>query len=800
MPVPRLLPKPWVGPLQPPPEGTSFILVVGPAGSGKTRWLHHHAPREALRASASPHRPLSLWLDLLEQVDHTLETKQSTMQLAFAISQALPERLVLDDLQWMDDDSAQILQILAYEKQIWAASREELNTIPNKWVRTMEDWSFDQVGEYLQTVLRRSDVGDLTEKLFLHSGGNIGTVVASLDWLEQQQVLVYDFASGQWTWPDNVVLADHAVGAQLRHLNLETQHVLAAASFLPGSFHISILKGLIRALGFLEESITHEQLIWCLDAGVSEGFLANSIGSPFYHWSHDSFHQAARSLVQELHGSIRLNVDVARHLCLVCHEQPQMTWVLFATADHVETIPTDMALAELGKETCWSIFYKAGLAASNLSAFAPASQYLQKAVTLTTSDNWEWDYESTIDLYHLASQVEFCIGNVNYGLVLAQEAISHALTLDDEVRANMIMADGLGQQARHQDALTLDYKVLRLLGRSPGRMLKFRLLRKLRKVGREIDRMEDSDFIDMEPMTDPVVKLTCDALAQTIVRAFFCGQKILPFYCVMVVLELSIAHGVCPATAFCYSCYSVMLAGPLNQVAKANRMRRFALYVAAKTEAKAFEARITFNRVVYLDAWRIPLPQTLKELCLGSRAGMESGDFEFGFMCLISFCLYSFASGYPLVATMEECNKVDTLSQQYEVKSIMAMFKPFRQMLQDLIGLTDNPFNWEIEGTTFHADCDASATYGLLWQRLSRMMTAFYLDDVQLAYHQLGKLQNFESDISMVSMTLNMFFAGIVNVAMFRKTGNRQHMRHARRELIRMEKLLPEKGMNVTHK
>jgi hypothetical protein len=75
-------------------------------------------------------------------------------------------------------------------------------------------------------------------------------------------------------------------------------------------------------------------------------------------------------------------------------------------------------------------------------------------------------------------------------------------------------------------------------------------------------------------------------------------------------------------------------------------------------------------RFSYVDAWSIPLPKVLDTFNRSYQSGMESGDFEFGFLSLAAHNVYTFAAGLPLGPTLDDCEMMIGLSKQYHVKSV----------------------------------------------------------------------------------------------------------------------------------
>jgi DNA-binding SARP family transcriptional activator len=107
-------------------DGASHVLVIGPPGIGKSRLLEHVASRRggdvivACAFELEMARPFGVWLDSVASLTTLAATVTDRARLLEAASQVLVERarnapltIVIDDLHWIDEASAELLHLIA---------------------------------------------------------------------------------------------------------------------------------------------------------------------------------------------------------------------------------------------------------------------------------------------------------------------------------------------------------------------------------------------------------------------------------------------------------------------------------------------------------------------------------------------------------------------------------------------------------------------------------------------------------------------------------------------------------------
>jgi len=184
------------------------------------------------------------------------------------------------------------------------------------------------------------------------------------------------------------------------------------------------------------------------------------------------------------------------------------------------------------------------------------------------------------------------------------------------------------------------------------------------------------------------------------------------------------------------------------------------------------------------------------------QSGMESGDIEFGFMSLAAHNSNCYAAGLPLEPILEDCEMLYSLLKLYSVDAVAVLFQPFRELLLNLIGHSQDPFYWASEpDPVLKTRNDVALTYRLLWTFITRMQLAYYLGEIELAERMRVNFALYASaDPCFVTTTTGMFFSGLIATARFRETAERKYKANARRVMNELKKLMKSKGLNNLHK
>jgi predicted ATPase len=361
-----------------------------------------------------------------------------------------PLVITIDDLQWADGSSVNLLEALLVDDEIdkllliGLYRSEEANSehLLHHFLKRTKDkvsleGSFGMAEVQLHN-LEVKDVQSLLEELLLVDSddsakrvsrlaklckdrtlGNPFFLMQYLKSLYSHQLLSYNFGTMQWTWNEDTIklqtdASDNVVSLlleKMRSLPNECIRLLQFAGLLGSTFSMSSLKVLWKQT---IESGTEESFFLSLEALEEAGFLLSfdEINNVSYFWVHDKIREAARTLTTE-----EENVELARRageiLLHTLDEQQQGSSIfvivnlLNAGNGQKQSTKGRLSQTDLSRWNCI-----AAKKAVGISAFESAAEYARTGIELLCDKAWDEEYQLAFDLHSLGAIAEGYLGNV----------------------------------------------------------------------------------------------------------------------------------------------------------------------------------------------------------------------------------------------------------------------------------------------------------------------------------------------------------------------------------------------------
>lgn len=176
---------------------------------------------------------------------------------------------------------------------------------------------------------------------------------------------------------------------------------------------------------------------------------------------------------------------------------------------------------------------------------------------------------------------------------------------------------------------------------------------------------------------------------------------------------------------------------------------------------------------------------------------MQCGNIEIAFISLNCHNKNLFAAGVPLEVVSKQCDAMEELLTQYDVKSVLSMHPSFRTLVDGLSGPRPPLLTWPDNCTA-----DANQAFRNIWKSFARFQLAFYYGDLPLA-EQMRKdfVRSAAPPNHYVTTSGGLFFSCLTATGMYRLTKKWKHKRCARSALKQAEKILANgRGINLLPK
>ncbi|QRO03027.1 AAA family ATPase [Archangium violaceum] len=581
---------------------------------------------------------------------------------------ATPEHplvVFLDDLQWADTASLQLLQHLLTHPEtppllLLGAYRDNevspshplmltLAALARAGARVtdlqLEPLSQEQVEQLVADALPgagREVVVPLSELVREKTGGNpffLNQLMLALD----QDGLLVRTAEGGWKWnaegvramgySDNVV--DFLVG-KLRQLPGEVRRLLNLAACVGHVFSLSMLRTLseMADVGEVEQG---------LGPALQEGLLMRG-GPEQYRFLHDRIHQAAHALLSEEERKvIHLRIGRAMLESLPPEELGEKLFdvvsQLNAGVELIQEPEERLHLARLNAE--------AGMKAMASIAHHPAVTYFTRAFSLIPGDPWETDAALAFQVKLERATCELVSGNAAEAGRLVEELLPRARTHADMAAAYRLKGDVFVGTGRLQDARDCLLECLEKLGMpipanpSPEEAAAFQ-----EEVWALLGERPIERLVDLPPMADPDMKVRMSVLASLFAPAYLTHPHLLIIVLGRMV-TLTVRHGFTESCVTGFGWLGVMVGAFFKRYREGYALSRLARDLVERYNLVHRRPNILFS-LQYISYWSQPFSVTQEVVLDAFRHSVQAGDVLTACYSVMSIILNRIIMGHDL--------------------------------------------------------------------------------------------------------------------------------------------------------
>ncbi|MCU7843267.1 MAG: diguanylate cyclase [Candidatus Thiodiazotropha sp. (ex Monitilora ramsayi)] len=569
-----------------------------------------------------------------------------------------PVVLFLDDLQWCDTPTLELLRRLVTSRDLShllliGAYRsnevgnghplrlllDDLQAQKNICQLPLSPLERDSVMHLVADALCRepSETRLLSDMLYDKAQGNPFFTNELLRQLHKEGAIVPDPDSGGWNWDLDAarwsgVSSDvvEFMVDNLRRLQPATQQVLQLAACIGGTFDLQTLSTIyerpvaetaaVLLPALKQYTVLPLQSNYRLVGGAAEPPAFN----PTYKFQHDRVQQAAYALIvvqrlQDVHLSVgRLMVQHAgdtvpdeRLIDIVGH--------LNEGRPLIESSDERLQLAELN--------LRAGVRAKHSAAYDAALDYLRVAAELLPTDPWR---ETPALMQALAAETQQC----TYLTGRTEEAESWIEVMLEHAHSNLVRSDILAIRTRQYATLgRMEESILSAIQGLAMLGVEFNERPTVDDIARERQRVEENlgkrniaELVEAPPVEDPATLTAMRLFMEIFAAAFLSGSGNLFSYLVLKAVNLSLRHGNCPESAFAYAAYGMLLCGELDEPALGNQYAKVGLAINERLDDLPLRARVIYVYAMFVHHWSNHWSSLTPWFRKGIEAGYQSGD------------------------------------------------------------------------------------------------------------------------------------------------------------------------------
>ena len=677
-----------------------------------------------------------------------------------------PLALFLDDLQWLDTATLELLEHIATDPQVRhlmlvGAYRDNEVGSSHPLMRVVEAIrnSGRKVEEIVLTPLAPNDVGrlvadclhaefervqPLASLVFEKTGGNPFFVIQFVTALEEQGLLTFNPRATAWDWDltkinakgftDNVI---DLMAAKLDRLPVRTQKALKLFSCLGNAADTATLA---LICGESEEAL-HLTLADAIHSGLVFRFDAS------YGFVHDRVHEAAYESIDVEERPVT-HLSIGRRLA----SRSAAAEIDDNIFDIVDQFNRGASLIDSPKEReqVAEINLMAGKRAKDSTAYSSALTYLAKGRELLRDESWAEQYRLLFDLEIHRAECEYLTDERAAAESRLSALAGRATNLVDRAAV-----------ARQRLAL---YTILDRLNRAVEVGLEFlahvgiewrphptsqEIEVEYDQIWRQIGARSIEQLVDLPAMTDPGWRATIDVLAHLASPALFSDSGL---GCLVLgrIINLSLEHGHADGSCFAYVYSNLAFGCRFGDYRSGFRFAKLGLDLMEQRKLFSFRPRVYLGFAI-ANSWVEHLSSSFPMLHRAFEAAREAGDLVFMGFALRTLVTNLIASGRPLSEVRSEAERALEFARKAQLGLISDIVSGQLALIRMLLGRTPafGSFNdSEFDETRFerHLQQDPRLAFAACWYWVRKLQARYFASDYRSAIDADAKARRLFSE------------------------------------------------------
>jgi predicted ATPase/signal transduction histidine kinase/GAF domain-containing protein len=664
---------------------------------------------------------------------------------------AAPKRplvLFLDDLQWLDPATLDLIEHLVTHSQVRhllliGAYRDNEVGPAHPLLQTLKASreAEARVHEIVLAPLGLDDIGRLVAET-LHclpenatplaqlvqekTSGNPFFAIQFLTALAEEKLLEFDQEKGAWSWEFAPIKAKRytdngveLVAEKLDRLPARTQAALRQLACLG---NVAQLGTVAWVLGESETAIDA-----ALEDAVRAGlifFLENA-----YTFCHDRVREAAYALIPESERPA-VHLRIGRLLALLT-PATELEEKIFEIVNQLNRGAVLITAAEERVRVA-ELNLIAGKRAKISTAYASALTYLAAGTVLLGVESWEQQYEVTFELEFQQAECEFLTSDfvaAEYRLSMLSE---HARNLVDRAVVARLRTELFTTLDQSDRAVGTGLAFLREVGVdwSPH-PTKDEVRLEYERIRRQLDNRPIETLVDLPPMTDPGYRAILDVLTVLEEPAHFIDENL---RCLVLarMVNLSLEHGNSDGSCVAYVHVGWLVGPRFGDHQAAFRFGKLGLDLVEKRGLERFRARVSQCFGYFVVPWSRHLRTGLELLRRSFSAAQEAGDLKYATYFRDRLVTLLLAAGDPLSEVQREAELGFEFARKAKSGYIADILDGQLRLIRTLRGLTpafSDEAEFDDDRFGKHSVSDPRRVFAICWYWIRKLQACVIAQD-----------------------------------------------------------------------
>jgi PAS domain S-box-containing protein len=616
-----------------------------------------------------------------------------------------PLALFLDDLQWLDAATLDLLEHLATHSEVGhvllvGAYRDNEVSPSHPLLRTLEairkagtpvheivlqPLGLDDVGALVSDALHclAERVRPLAQLVQEKTGGNPFFAIQFFTSLAEEGLLAFDPVARGWQWDMNRIRAknytDNVVdlmSGKLRRLSGPTQEALKRLACLGNVADVATL------------ALVHGETEDAMDGALWEAVRAGLVfrQESTCKFLHDRIQQAAYSLILEEHRA-DMHLGIGRVL-LAGLTADQLTAHLFDVANQLNRGAARLIERD-EKVQVATIDLRAGRKAKASAAYAAARTYFSAGTALLDEMEWDTQYELTFSLWLERAECELLKGNFEKAEQLIGELLARAASKVDQSAVYKVKVLLHTVKSENAQAVASALTCLRLFGIDlPAHPMLEQVHAEYETLWQTLNGRPIESLIELPIMTDPELLAAMQVLSVLASPAYFTDFHLFClFACRMV--RISMQHGMSGAPAHGCSVIGFILGPVFHRYGEGYRFVKLACDLVEKHGFISYQAKVYYatGTVAF---WTQPFGTAIDSMRATFRTAIQTGDLTFACYGAFQSVTGSLLRNDPLDAVWRESEIALDFAREAKYGDAVDIIRSQQRFIASMQGRTAN--------------------------------------------------------------------------------------------------------------
>ncbi len=689
-----------------------------------------------------------------------------------------PLVIFLDDLQWADPASLQLIKLLMennnYLLLLGTYRDNEVSSIHPTMVMveqlqqalkiveiiTLGPLSGDAINQLIADTFNCSIelTRPLTELITLKTQGNPFFTTQFLTALQRDGHINFN-PQGYWECditPVQVLASTtdmvEFMATQLQKLPPATQAILKLAAAIGSQFDLETL-----AIVAESSPLNIATDLWpALQAGliipssqIYKFWLTASTASPD---SRQKIEQQAEQKIELSYSFLHDQVQQAAYSLIPSHQQQQTSLkigrLLLAHTPDIQTSDRLLQIVNqlnagagliddpIERDQLMQMNLWAARQAKSNAAYKVALTCSSQGIELLPARPWETQYQSTLALYEIAAETAQ-LSNDPRANSYINLVIEQARTPVDRCGIYQIQIMAAIAQGRLEEAVDIGISALAELDIPLNKQITQPLaLVELFKTEAILVSGKLGLHQQTSILSDPRLLASMSFLNTLISISYLIYPNLFVAVSAQMV-RISHRHGYCDYASIGYATYGIILVGALQRVTAGLKYTKQAWEISAQIANDSLKASLIFICVTGTRTWDTSLRDLIVLQQQGYAAGISSGNFEYAAWNLMNESAFLYNAGENLHAIEQQLSSSRQIITELNQEIPLAFNQRISQSIQNLLGNTADPLNFNSENFDeqlyLHQCQQSKYLIGILLLDVEKLMLHYLFNDLENA-------------------------------------------------------------------